>query len=90
VAEALGMTRFDRKVPDHISVDAMMMEMIKMGDKSPVLFYRPATASQKLIVVLQTDSMRRAMLEHGPFLLVVDTTHDASRYPGTFFGLFHG
>ncbi len=54
----------------------------KLGRDSPVLLYRPATATQKLCIVLQTASMRETMLQFGGDLLSCDTTHDVSRYPG--------
>jgi hypothetical protein len=82
IAASNGMSRFDRKVADHASVDALMQEMGKLGEKSPILYYRPATADQKLIVVMQTASMQKVMTDHGRHLLACDTTHDTSRYPG--------
>lgn len=85
IAESMGMARFDRRTPDHKSVDALIQEMAKLGDKSPILFYRAATVEHKLIVVMQTESMRHAMLKHGQYLLACDTTHDTSRYPGKSF-----
>lgn len=81
IAASIGMTPFDRRVPDHASVDALMQHLQAMED-SPLLFYRPETADQKLIIVLQTPSMRKAMLDYGRFVLCVDTTHGTTRYHG--------
>lgn len=62
-----------------------MNQLIKQDD-SPILLYRPATAEEKLIIVIQTLSMRRQMLRYGPDLIAVDTTHDLTRYPGILVG----
>lgn len=82
VAQQHGLGAFEHRLPDHEAVDAMVRRLQQLPD-SPVLFYRPATVDQKLCLVLQTRSMRAAMLVHGPYLLACDTTHDTTRYPGT-------
>lgn len=87
IAQSNGLGAFDCRIADHQSVDAKM-QLLMASEDSPVLFYRPATADQRLIVVLQTASMKKAMLEHGPYLLATDTTHDTSRYPGMICTLF--
>ncbi len=85
------LSAFDRRVPDHESVNELMKRLKDMPE-SPVLLYRPATTRQKLLIVLQTASMREAMEHHGKHVLACDTTHDTSRYPSvcSYFAVFGG
>jgi hypothetical protein len=82
VADSIGLGNFNRRLKDHESVDAMMRDLAKLGPASPVLHYQPATAEKTLCVVLQTASLRKAMIDFGGDLLSCDTTHDTTRYPG--------
>jgi hypothetical protein len=86
VADSLGLGRFNRRNKDHESVDSLMSELLKTGSDSPVLLYRPATAENKICIVLQTASMRQAMIKFGRDVLCCDTTHDTTRYPGILLG----
>ncbi len=52
VAQSLKIALFDRRIPDYASVDAMIKNFARSSD-SPIVAYRPATATQKLCLVIQ-------------------------------------
>ena len=80
VAQSEGLARYDGRIPDHLSLTELV-EKLRESPDNPIIFYRPATPTQKLCLVIQTQSMKRAMEQFGGKVVCVDTSHDTTRYP---------